>query len=31
MVGTILWALIGGAVIGMLGKLFAPGDREIPL
>lgn len=31
MVGTILWALIGGAVIGILGKFFAPGDRDIPL
>jgi uncharacterized membrane protein YeaQ/YmgE (transglycosylase-associated protein family) len=31
MVGTILWALIGGAVIGILGKWAAPGDRDIPL
>jgi uncharacterized membrane protein YeaQ/YmgE (transglycosylase-associated protein family) len=31
MVGTILWALIGGAIIGMLGKWIAPGDRDIPL
>jgi uncharacterized membrane protein YeaQ/YmgE (transglycosylase-associated protein family) len=31
MVGVILWALIGGAIIGMLGKWVAPGDREIPL
>ena len=31
MVGVILWALIGGAVIGILGKWAAPGDREIPL
>jgi uncharacterized membrane protein YeaQ/YmgE (transglycosylase-associated protein family) len=31
MVGTILWALIGGAIIGLLGKWLAPGDRDIPL
>ena len=31
MVGTILWALIGGAVIGFLGKSFAPGKRDIAL
>jgi uncharacterized membrane protein YeaQ/YmgE (transglycosylase-associated protein family) len=31
MVGTILWALIGGAIIGLLGKWVAPGDRDIPL
>jgi uncharacterized membrane protein YeaQ/YmgE (transglycosylase-associated protein family) len=31
MVGTILWALIGGAIIGLLGKWIAPGDRDIPL
>jgi uncharacterized membrane protein YeaQ/YmgE (transglycosylase-associated protein family) len=30
-VGTILVALIGGTIIGFLGKTFAPGDREIPL
>jgi uncharacterized membrane protein YeaQ/YmgE (transglycosylase-associated protein family) len=30
-VGVILWALIGGAVIGILGKWVAPGDRDIPL
>ncbi|WP_028653377.1 GlsB/YeaQ/YmgE family stress response membrane protein [Nocardioides halotolerans] len=30
-VGTILWALIGGAIIGLLGKWIAPGDRDIPL
>jgi uncharacterized membrane protein YeaQ/YmgE (transglycosylase-associated protein family) len=30
-VGTILVALIGGAVIGLLGKWVAPGDRDIPL
>jgi uncharacterized membrane protein YeaQ/YmgE (transglycosylase-associated protein family) len=31
MIGTILWALIGGAIIGTLGKWVAPGDRHIPL
>lgn len=31
MIGTILWALIGGAIIGTLGKWVAPGDRNIPL
>ena len=30
-VGTILWALIGGTVIGFLGKWVAPGDRDVPL
>jgi uncharacterized membrane protein YeaQ/YmgE (transglycosylase-associated protein family) len=30
-VGTILVALIGGAIIGLLGKWVAPGDRDIPL
>jgi uncharacterized membrane protein YeaQ/YmgE (transglycosylase-associated protein family) len=28
MLGTILWAIIGGIVIGMLGKWLAPGDRD---
>jgi len=32
MVSGLLWALIGGTVIGLLGKLLAPGDRDnIPL
>lgn len=32
MIGTILTALIGGTVIGILGKLVAPGGRDnIPL
>jgi uncharacterized membrane protein YeaQ/YmgE (transglycosylase-associated protein family) len=31
MVGVILWALVGGAIIGILGKWIAPGDRDIPL
>ena len=30
-VGTIFWALIGGTVVGFLGKWFAPGKRDIPL
>ena len=30
-IGTILVALIGGAIIGLLGKWVAPGDRDIPL
>lgn len=30
--GTVLAALIGGTIIGLLGKLLAPGDRDnIPL
>jgi uncharacterized membrane protein YeaQ/YmgE (transglycosylase-associated protein family) len=32
MLTTILWALIGGTIIGLLGKWVAPGDRDnIPL
>jgi len=32
MLGTILWALIGGLIIGLLGKWVAPGSRDsIPL
>lgn len=32
MLSAILWALVGGTVIGLLGKLVAPGDRDnIPL
>ena len=31
MIGTVLWALIGGVIIGLLGKWVAPGDRDIPL
>jgi uncharacterized membrane protein YeaQ/YmgE (transglycosylase-associated protein family) len=30
-VATILWALVGGAVVGLLGKWLAPGDRDIAL
>lgn len=25
---TILWALVGGTIIGILGKMVAPGDRD---
>jgi uncharacterized membrane protein YeaQ/YmgE (transglycosylase-associated protein family) len=28
MLGTILWAIIGGTFIGLLGKWLAPGDRD---
>lgn len=28
MLGTILWSLIGGTVIGFLGKFVAPGGRD---
>ena len=32
MLSAILWALIGGTVLGLLGKMLAPGDRDnIPL
>jgi uncharacterized membrane protein YeaQ/YmgE (transglycosylase-associated protein family) len=32
MLSALLWALIGGTVIGLLGKMVAPGDRDnIPL
>ncbi len=32
MVSALLWALIGGTVIGLLGKAVAPGERDdIPL
>jgi uncharacterized membrane protein YeaQ/YmgE (transglycosylase-associated protein family) len=30
-ISTILWALVGGTVIGFLGKWFAPGKRDIAL
>lgn len=30
--GTILWAIIGGTIIGLLAKMVAPGDRDnVPL
>ena len=28
MLSAILWAIIGGTIIGLLGKLVAPGDRD---
>ncbi|MEP9364277.1 hypothetical protein ABLE68_15020 [Nocardioides sp. CN2-186] len=32
MISALLWALIGGTVIGLLGKLVAPGDSDhVPL
>ena len=30
-VSDILMALIGGAIIGLLGKWLAPGERDVPL
>ncbi len=29
MIGTILWAIIGGAIVGMLGRLLLPGRQNI--
>lgn len=31
MVSTWLWALVGGTVVGVLGKLLAPGRDRVPL
>ena len=32
MIVALLWAVIGGTAIGLLGKLAAPGDRDnVPL
>ena len=31
MIGTILWALIGGAIIGALGRLAVPGRQNISI
>ena len=32
MLSAILWALVAGTVLGLLGKMVAPGDRDnIPL
>ncbi len=32
MISTILWTLIGGTIVGVLGKFVAPGGRDnIPL
>jgi uncharacterized membrane protein YeaQ/YmgE (transglycosylase-associated protein family) len=31
-ISALLWALIGGTVVGLLGKVFAPGDQDdVPL
>ena len=31
MIGTILWALIAGTILGYLGRLLLPGKQNIPL
>ena len=32
MISAILWALIGGTIIGLLGRMVAPGNRDnVPL
>ena len=32
LVSDLLWALVGGAAVGILGKWLAPGDQdEVPL
>ena len=31
MVSTWLWALVGGTVVGVLGKVLAPGRASVPL
>ena len=31
MIGTILWAIIGGAVIGVLARLILPGRQNISI
>ena len=30
MIGTILWALVAGVILGYLGKLLLPGRQNIP-
>lgn len=30
MIGTILWAIIAGTILGYLGKLLLPGKQNIP-
>lgn len=30
MVGTIIWAIIGGAVLGVIARLILPGRQRIP-
>jgi uncharacterized membrane protein YeaQ/YmgE (transglycosylase-associated protein family) len=29
MIGTIIWAIVGGAIIGMLARLLLPGKQDI--
>jgi len=31
MIGTILWALVAGTIIGLLGRLFLPGRQNISI
>lgn len=31
MLGTILWGIIGGAIIGILGRLLLPGRQNISM
>lgn len=31
MIGTILWAIIGGAVIGIIARLILPGRQNISM
>jgi len=31
MIGTILWGIIGGAIIGVLGRLILPGRQNISM
>ena len=30
MLGTILWAVIAGTILGYIGKLLLPGKQDIP-
>jgi uncharacterized membrane protein YeaQ/YmgE (transglycosylase-associated protein family) len=30
MIGTILWAIIAGAILGVIGRLILPGRQNIP-
>ncbi len=31
MIGTIIWGIIGGAIIGVLGRLLLPGRQNISM
>ena len=31
MIGTILWGIIGGAIIGILARLLLPGRQNISM